>query len=585
MKPNEFRNMMLAAALGILFFMGYTHYIKSKYPDLAAPRSSSSSTPAPSQTTAPAGQTKTGDSAASSAGALPTLTPVDQVEPEVALLSEQDLRFEKSEMILTFNQQSGSPSSILLKKYRDAYHPDAPMLNIAPRGVVLQARPDDGGMYEVVQGYQATREGNKIHFERRYGQFKVTQTFIMPESGYLGDFSLKFVNVGSATENLNLKLVMRESLVYPKEEGMVIPIPGAATHRPMFVSNVNNSQHWDDIKGACKDAKFFPAPPTRDGDGLEGTLQVIGFDIHHFLTALLPTTNPFTYKMGVYEAPSDDSSCPVALTLSQPMGPLNPGEEVVTSFKTYFGPKDNEIMDASHKALSETIDFGFFSFLAVPLLNAIKFFQHYTGNFGIAIIIVTLILKLLFYPLQKQASISGHQMKKLQPQMTKLRERYKDDPRKQQQELLKFMSTNKINPMKGCIPILPTIPVFFAFFRVLSSSIDLRHAPFFAWVHDLSAPDPFYVTPILLTGAMFLQQKMTPMTGMDKTQQKVMLFMPLIFGVMMLTLPSGMTIYMLTNTVVSIGQMKWINHQLEKMDQKKLETKKPARLDEERKNS
>ena len=113
--------------------------------------------------------------------------------------------------------------------------------------------------------------------------------------------------------------------------------------------------------------------------------------------------------------------------------------------------------------------------------------------------------------------------------------------------------------MKGCLPILPTIPVFFALFRVLSASIDLRHAPFYGWIIDLSAKDPFLVTPIILTGFMFIQQRLTPMTGMDKSQEKVMMFMPLIFGVMMITLPSGLVLYMLTNTIVSIAQQRYLN--------------------------
>lgn len=124
------------------------------------------------------------------------------------------------------------------------------------------------------------------------------------------------------------------------------------------------------------------------------------------------------------------------------------------------------------------------------------------------------------------------------------------------------MGQHKINPMKGCLPMLPTIPVFFALFRVLSASIDLRHAPFFGWIADLSAKDPYYVTPIVLTGFMFIQQKMTPMTGMDPTQEKVMMMMPLIFGVMMISLPSGLVLYMLTNTIVTIAQQHYLNKKL-----------------------
>ena len=171
-------------------------------------------------------------------------------------------------------------------------------------------------------------------------------------------------------------------------------------------------------------------------------------------------------------------------------------------------------------------------------------------------------LRLLFYPPTKKAATSAHKMKKFNPEMQRLRERYKDDPRTQQQEVMRFMAAHKLNPMQGCLPILPQIPVFLAFYRVLSSAIELRHAPFFGWIQDLSVADPYFVTPLLLGVGMFLQQKLTPMAGVDKTQEKVMLAMPLIFTVMMLTLPAGMVLYMLANTVMSIAQQQWLNRKL-----------------------
>ncbi|MEZ4743629.1 MAG: membrane protein insertase YidC [Bdellovibrionota bacterium] len=185
-----------------------------------------------------------------------------------------------------------------------------------------------------------------------------------------------------------------------------------------------------------------------------------------------------------------------------------------------------------------------------------------TGNWGWAIILVTLGLKLIFFPLNQQAAISMNKMKKLQPEMNKIREKHKDDRMAQQQEIMKFMSAHKINPMKGCLPILPQIPVFFAFYRVLSTSIELRQAPFMGWIQDLSVADPYYVTPLLLGVAMFLQQKLTPNPSMDPAQAKMMLMMPVVFTVMMLGLPSGMVLYMLVNTIVSVAQQHWLNRKL-----------------------
>jgi len=183
------------------------------------------------------------------------------------------------------------------------------------------------------------------------------------------------------------------------------------------------------------------------------------------------------------------------------------------------------------------------------------------GNI-MAIIIVTLILKMAFYPLTRAAAISTKRMQKLQPEMNALKERLKDDPARQQRELMAFMSKNKVNPFKGCLPILPQVPVFIAFYNVLSQAIELRHAPFYGWLTDLSSKDPYYITPILLGIGMFLQQKLTPNPGMDKNQEKIMLFMPIIFSLMMLSLPAGMVLYMITNTLVSIAQQQWLNRRL-----------------------
>ncbi len=572
MKHDQ-RTILSAVALCILFFLGYSFYINKKYPNLknhseeiakdaqSKPASEASSSPAVAPSDLDKSLTPPTANATDASAAAPAANAIVKIP-------EADLLFKTDAFTMKFDQDTASPASIILKKYRQNFHTEAANLDIAERGVIIQGSPDHGALYEIAKGFSASRQGNNLSFERLYGPFRVTQTYSVPASGYVIDYALKFTNEGSQPEKLDLRLTMRQPLVYPAENKPLIPVPGSSSHRPMFVSVVNDSSKYHDIKKACNDAKFFPAPPNLEGTN--GSVQVLGFDTHYFLNAILPnTSDPFSYKAGVYAAPSDEFSCPIAAILTQDLGNIKAQESTTLSFKLYFGPKDQDIMDAAHiEGLSNSIDFGFFSSIARPLLKALKFLNDHIGNFGLAIIIVTLSLKFIFYPLQKQASISAFQMKKLQPEMNKLRERYKAEPRRQQQELMRFMSSHKINPMKGCIPILPTIPVFFAFFRVLSSSIELRHAPFFGWIHDLSEPDPYYVTPILLTLAMFLQQRMTPMTGVDKNQQKIMAFLPIIFGIMMLTLPSGMTIYMLTNSLVQMGQMRWIQRKLEAVDEK-----------------
>jgi YidC/Oxa1 family membrane protein insertase len=280
--------------------------------------------------------------------------------------------------------------------------------------------------------------------------------------------------------------------------------------------------------------------------------------------ALMPKEETLTYKMGRTRYTEDN--CTAFAAVSQPYGLVKPGETMALKFASFFGPKQIELLAKVDPKLEQTIDFGFFAVIAKPLLLALHGIHGFVGNYGIAIILLTIILKVLFYPLVKASSTSMHKMKKLNPEMQEMREKYKDDPMKQREEMMKFWQKHKINPMKGCFPILPQIPVFFAFYQTLFRSIELRQAPLGGWIQDLSIADPYYVTPILMAAAMFVQQKLTPTTGMDKTQEKIMMLMPVMFAGMMLTLPAGLTLYMLVNSLISIGQQQYLYRKLDKLE-------------------
>jgi YidC/Oxa1 family membrane protein insertase len=191
-----------------------------------------------------------------------------------------------------------------------------------------------------------------------------------------------------------------------------------------------------------------------------------------------------------------------------------------------------------------------------------------TGNYGIDIIVLTLLVKVAFWPLTKKSFQSMREMQKLQPEMTKLREKYKDDPKQMNSEIMELYRRHKVNPLGGCVPMILQIPVFFGLYQALSSTIQLRHAPFFLWIHDLSAPERLYVLgygvpvlTILLGVSMFVQQRMSPPAG-DPAQQKVMMFMPLVFTYMFIGFPAGLTIYWLTNNVLTIAQQYFVLRRL-----------------------
>ena len=229
----------------------------------------------------------------------------------------------------------------------------------------------------------------------------------------------------------------------------------------------------------------------------------------------------------------------------------------------FAGPKDVRLLKSYGSSLNEAIDLGFFSFLAKPLLVGLRFFHGLTGSYGLSIIIVTFVIKILFYPLTQKSTKSMQAMQRLQPKMKQVREIFKEDRQRMNEEVMKLYKANKVNPLGGCLPMVLQIPVFFALYNALLGSIDLRQTPFL-WMHDLSAPETgLFVIPgigvdfrilVLLMGAsMFLQQKMTPAAG-DPTQQKMMLFMPIFFTFLFWSFPAGLVVYWFTNNVLSIIQ-------------------------------
>ncbi|MCK5782892.1 MAG: membrane protein insertase YidC [Desulfobacterales bacterium] len=229
-------------------------------------------------------------------------------------------------------------------------------------------------------------------------------------------------------------------------------------------------------------------------------------------------------------------------------------------YTAYFGPKQDEFLTESGHQFEKAIDYGFFHPLSKPLMVVLKFFYNFIGNYGFSIILLTICIKLIFWPLTQKSYKSMQGMQNLQPEMKKMREKHGKDKKKLNQEMMTFYKENKVNPLGGCLPMLIQIPVFFALYRVLLGSIELRHAPFMFWITDLAAKDPYYVTPLIMGFTMFLQQKMTP-TNMDPTQAKIMLMMPVVFTFMFLNFPSGLVLYWLTNNLLTILQQYLIKRQ------------------------
>jgi YidC/Oxa1 family membrane protein insertase len=316
-----------------------------------------------------------------------------------------------------------------------------------------------------------------------------------------------------------------------------------------FNGSINNK--LEDIKsGGLKESKTFT-----------GKVEWAGLDEGYFMTAIVPESAKSWVTL------SEPPKGTMVASVRTPVEALAPGQAAQFSYVLYFGPKNLD--DLKPLGLDRAVNFGWFDFLGKPLLKFLNWLDRYSFNYGWAIVILTILLRIVFWYPNHKSYKSMKDMQKLQPKVAKLREKYKDDKETMNKELMALYRTFKVNPMAGCLPMLLQLPVFIALYNVLGYAIELRHATFIptlpfsniVWLADLSAKDPLLITPLVMGATMFLQQKMTPSTG-DPTQAKMMMFLPLIFTFMFLNFASGLVIYWLVNNVLSIAQQHYTNKYL-----------------------
>jgi len=293
----------------------------------------------------------------------------------------------------------------------------------------------------------------------------------------------------------------------------------------------------------------------------EGDFKYAGVDDNYFMAAALQP-GPAKVEFQPVAIPPPSGSKDAARELMSYS--LEPQAEVAIRF--FFGPKDFDVLTAVSTDAAKAIDFGMFTVIVVPLLRSLKWVNGYVGNYGWSIIILTVIINLIMFPLRHKSMVSMRKMQEIQPQVKAIQDRYSKlkatDPAKQKmnQELMALYKERGVNPASGCVPMILTFPFIFAFYALLSTAIELRGAPFIFWVHDLSAHDPYFVTPILMGISQIWQQRLAPATGMDPTQQKMMMFMPVFFTFLFLWYPSGVALYWFVNNVWAIGQQYMTNY-------------------------
>ncbi len=302
-----------------------------------------------------------------------------------------------------------------------------------------------------------------------------------------------------------------------------------------------------------------------EGKTFKGRISWLAYEGTYFMCGIMPAKNT---EVIARLSLSDTDKVTSVLSGRQDVIPAQ--GHMQYQYNIYFGPKKLTELKKAGADLDKIVNFGWFDVVAKPTLYILNFFYRYINNYGVAIILVTILFKLLFWPISQKGMKSMKNMQSLQPKIAKLREKYKSDPTRLNQEMMALYKTYKVNPLGGCLPMVLQIPVFFALYKVLLQAIELRHAPFMLWINDLSAPDRLWaglhipylggipVLTLLMGGSMFLQQKMSP-TSADPTQAKIMLFLPVVFTFMFLNFASGLVLYWFLNNLLSIAQQYMIN--------------------------
>jgi YidC/Oxa1 family membrane protein insertase len=308
----------------------------------------------------------------------------------------------------------------------------------------------------------------------------------------------------------------------------------------------------------------FAAGKLNEAKAFQGGLKWIAQEDKYFFAALVPLT------------PMEEAK--VWKLKDSPIIAFR-GKPGANSYMLYAGPKEYDALKTLNVGLEHIVDFGFFSIIAVPLFWVLKLFYQLTANYGWAIVLLTIVTRIPFIPLINKSQKAMKKMQDIQPKMAEVREKYKKDPQRMQQEMMALYKTHKVNPLGGCLPMLLQVPVFFALYKILLISIELRSAPFMLWIQDLSAPDTLFghlpamlpliggfavgPLPILMGATMLIQQKMTP-TSLDPTQNKMMMMMPIVFTFLFLNFASGLVLYWLINNIFSIAQQLYVNRKVVK---------------------
>ena len=381
---------------------------------------------------------------------------------------------------------------------------------------------------------------NSVVYRWKSKKVEVTKEYSFDPESYLVDIDLIVKNVSADTVSPKINIGWSAARVEEKKGGFLSFLRGP--------QNILSSVYY--LNGKTDREKSFSG---------EGQIYWAGVEDRYFLSAIIPRGQGGPMTLNTSYTKDDKDKLSFSTNVALPATVLSPGREIVQKYTLYVGPKEIGSLKSVGVNLDKAINYGWFSVVAIPILHVLKFFYKLIHNYGIAIIFLTILAKLIMHPLSKKSMQSMKAMQKLQPKIKELKEKYGNDKERLNMETMQLFKTHKVNPMGGCLPMIVQLPIYIALYKVLWNSIELYRAPFFWFYKDLSQPDPYYIMPVLLGATMWLQQRMMPSATADASQAKMMQIMPVMFTAFMLFLPSGLVFYILINTLMSIIQ-QWMTN-------------------------
>ncbi|EKO3444442.1 membrane protein insertase YidC [Vibrio fluvialis] len=443
-----------------------------------------------------------------------------------------------------YSEELDSENPFVLLKNTQGHQFIAQSGLIGPQGIDLSSsdRPTytvDADSFTLADGQDELR----IPMTYQANGIEYTKTFVLKRGDYAIDVEYNVVNHSGNNATLGMYAHLRQNLL---DSGGSLAMP---TYRGGAYSTEDTrykKYSFDDMQ----DRNLAMNLP--NGQGWAAMIQ------HYFASAWIPRNEPGTNLYSRVIGNLGD------IGVRMPNKTIADGQQAAFKATLWVGPKLQDQMAATAPNLDLVVDYGWLWFIAKPLHWLLSVIQTFVGNWGVAIICLTFIVRGAMYPLTKAQYTSMAKMRMLQPKLQAMRERIGDDRQRMSQEMMELYKKEKVNPLGGCLPIFLQMPIFISLYWALMESVELRHSPFFGWIHDLSAQDPYYILPLLMGASMFFIQKMSPTTVTDPMQQKIMTFMPVMFTFFFLFFPSGLVLYWLVSNIVTLIQQTLIYKGLEK---------------------